>query len=324
MFDMTNKNCRYSVYIRTLGRGGDKYSKLLQSIDSQTVKPEEVVVVLPHGFRPPEERLGYERFAFCEKGMVRQRIFAINDAKTPYVLLLDDDVEFEPQYVEKIFKTMVTAEAQCCIPILHDDSKRRSRLAVLVNSFIGCEVQRPVDDEFYIKINRCAGFVVNTRLKPGVQYYSQSGHGSNCFAETAALRNIRFEDELWLEDSGYPLPEDQVMFYKLYKSGARIVVCRDAYFRHLDAGSASDGGRYLKVAYAKTCNFLIFWYRFIYTGNTGFNRFVSVACIAHRLFWDSALTIVRYHNIVVCKVMAMGLKHGLRHIRMERSGSDRR
>ena len=55
---MTNKNCRYSVYIRTLGRGGDKYSKLLQSIDSQTVKPEEVVVVLPHGFRPPEERLG--------------------------------------------------------------------------------------------------------------------------------------------------------------------------------------------------------------------------------------------------------------------------
>lgn len=281
-------------------------------------------MVLPHGFRPPEERLGYERFAFCEKGMVRQRVFAINDAKTPYVLLLDDDVEFEPQYVEKIFTTMVTAEAQCCIPILKEEQRRRSLLKEFVYGFIGCKVFRRMNDGFYIKINSCGGSVFNSDLELGVQYYSQTGHGSNCFAETQALRGIRFEDELWLEDSGYPLPEDQVMFYKLYKSGVRIAVCRDAYFKHLDAGAASDGNRYLKTVYAQAGNFLIFWYRFIFSEATGFNKITSVVSIVHRLFWESVLNVVQYHNISVCKAVLSGLKHGLAHIKMERSEKDRR
>lgn len=78
-------------------------------------QPEEVVVVLPYGYDFPNERLGYERFAFSEKGMVRQRVFAINDAKTPYVLLLDDDVEFEPDFVAKLLNTMTEAQAECCV-----------------------------------------------------------------------------------------------------------------------------------------------------------------------------------------------------------------
>ena len=314
MFDMTNRNCRYSVYIRTLGRGGDKYSKLLQSIDSQTVKPEEVVVVLPHGFRPPEERLGYERFAYCEKGMVRQRVFAINDAKTPYVLLLDDDVEFEPQYVEKIFKTMVTAGAQCCIPVLNDNSLRSSFVRRLAESFIGVATYKDTHDQWYVKINRCGGLVLNSNMKPDVQYYSQTGHGSNCFAETAALRGMRFGDELWLEDSGYPLPEDQVMFYKLYKSGVSIAVCRDAYFRHLDAASTNDGRRYLGVAKAKAGNYLIFWYRFIYLQSRGLPRLWNVLAICHRLFWESLLGIVKNHNKATAKSVFSGIKYGLAYI----------
>ena len=55
-------------------------------------------------------------------------------------------------------------------------------------------------------INRCGGLILNNNLKNDVRYYSQSGHGSNCFTETKALKNIHFEDEIWLEESGYPLP----------------------------------------------------------------------------------------------------------------------
>lgn len=68
-----------------------------------------------NNYSEPSEKLGYERFAFCEKGMVKQRVFAINDAKTPYVLLLDDDVEFAHDFVEKVFSAMKHAKAECCI-----------------------------------------------------------------------------------------------------------------------------------------------------------------------------------------------------------------
>lgn len=309
-----NSSCSYSIYIRTLGKSGEKYVRLLHSIDVLTVRPAEVVVVLPIGYEPPKERLGYERFAFSDKGMVRQRIFAINDARTPYLLLLDDDVEFEPQYVEKMFATIKSSGAQCCIPVLKDNSLRSSLVRRLAESFVGVATYKDTHDKWYIKINRCGGLVLNSNMKPDVQYYSQTGHGSNCFAETKTLRDINFEEELWLEDSGYALPDDQVMFYKIYKTGHKIAVCRDAYFCHLNAASTNDGRRYLKVAQAKAGNYLIFWYRFIYSGSKGFARLLNIAAICHRLFWEGLLSIVKSHNIATIKSICTGLKYGLKYI----------
>lgn len=305
----------YSIYIRTLGKGGEKYHRLLQSIDKQTIKPQEVVVVLPEGYNPPQEKLGYERFEYSEKGMVKQRIYSINKAKTPYILLLDDDVEFEPKYVEKIFNTMIKANAQCCIPIIHDDSIHSTLFRRIIEKFFGICSHINTHDNFYIKINKCGGLIINNKLKQDIQYYSQSGHGSNCFAETQALKNIHFEDELWLEESGYPLPEDQVMFYKIYKLGYKIAVCKDTYFRHLNAASTNDGKRYIKMVKAKAGNYLIFWYKFIYNGKTGYDKLLSVLSICHRLFWEGAVCIAKYHNLKVCKSLYSGLKCGLTYIK---------
>lgn len=304
----------YSIYIRTLGKGGEKYHRLLQSIDKQTIKPEEVVVVLPEGYNPPQEKLGYERFEYSEKGMVKQRIYSINKAKTPYILLLDDDVEFEPKYVEKIFNTMIKANAQCCIPIIHDDSIHSTLFRRIIENFFGICSHINTHDNFYIKINKCGGLIINNKLKQDIQYYSQSGHGSNCFAETRVLRNIHFEEELWLEDCGYPLPEDQVMFYKIYKLGYKIAVCKDTYFRHLNAASTNDGKRYLNVAKAKTGNYLIFWYKFIYKYNKGIDKYLCILRIINRIFIECLFFFIKYHNINVCKSMYKGLKFGLKYI----------
>ena len=120
--------CDYSIYIRTLGKGGEKYEKLLLSIRNLTIQPQEVVIVLPYGYAEPQERLGYERFAFCEKGMIKQRVFAIDNAKTQYVLLLDDDVEFSPDFVEKEYKAMMAANANCCIAKMINNANSNSKI----------------------------------------------------------------------------------------------------------------------------------------------------------------------------------------------------
>lgn len=304
----------YSIYIRTLGKGGDKYTALLKSIDSQTIPPKEVVVVLPKGYNPPKEKLGYERFVYSDKGMVKQRLFAIDDVRTPYILLLDDDVEFEPQYVEKMFDTLAKANAQCCIPILEDCARDKSFVKKYLNRFIGNEIAKPLNGDFFMKINRCGGFVLNTKLDINRQYYSQTGHGSNCFAASDVLKEIHFADELWLEKSGYPLPEDQVMFYKIYLCGYKIAVSQDAYFKHLDAASTNDGKRYIKIAQAKAGNYLVFWYRFIYGKESGFGKVISLLFIVHRIFWESFFYILKCHNMGVAKGCLKGLSFGLKFI----------
>lgn len=305
----------YSIYIRTIGNGGEKYKKLLHSIDLQTIRPVDVVVVLPKGYSPPEDRLGYERFAFSEKGMIKQRIFAINDVKTPYVLLLDDDVEFEPNFVEKLHRSMINAKSNCCIARMEDYAEKSSKFRRLIYQFIGSTVYKNTHDQFFYKINLCGGFIVNTGYDPAKPVYSQTGHGSHCFAETKALRNIHFEDELWLEESGYALPDDQVMFYKLYLNCSRIAVCLDTYFCHLNAASTNDGKRYLKIAQAKIGNYLIFWYKFIYIKKEGLSKLLSVLFICHRLFWDGLFCISKYRNIEVCKSLYSGLKYGISYIK---------
>lgn len=307
-------DCSYTIYIRTLGKGGEKYKRLLRSIDSQTIKPKEVVVVLPQDYALPKERLGYERFAFSEKGMVKQRLFAFNEAKTPYILLLDDDVEFEPQFVEKLYQTMLSANADCCIAKMKNNAEDHSKIKKLIYHLIGSTVYKNTHDQFFYKINLGGGNVVNTGYDPSRPIYSQTGHGSHCFAKTEALKDIHFEDELWLEKSGYALPDDLVMFYKLYLWGHNIAVCINTYFCHLDSASTNDGKRYLKIAQAKSGNYLIFWYRFIFRKLTGWRKYLSVIFAILKISMECMIYILKCHNIAAIKSVLRGLRFGINFI----------
>jgi hypothetical protein len=77
---------------------------------------------------------------------------------------------------------------------------------------------------------------------------------------------ISFQDELWLDAAPYALPEDQVMYYKMYKKGLKVLTSFDTGIVHLDAGSTmgQNKERTLKLVYSEYRNKLIFWHRFIY------------------------------------------------------------
>lgn len=129
------------------------------------------------------------------------------------------------------------------------------------------------------------------------------------------LGDIHFENELWLEESGYPLPEDMVMFYKLYIYGHNIAVCLNTYFCHLDAASTNDGKRYLKIAQAKSGNFLIFWYRFIFLNLTGWKKYLSAILAILKISMECILYILKCHNIASIKSVLKGFRFGFRFIK---------
>lgn len=58
---------KYTIAIRTLGKAGEKYQRLLNSIQNSRILPEKVVVVLPEGYEIPSERMGWETFVYAPK-----------------------------------------------------------------------------------------------------------------------------------------------------------------------------------------------------------------------------------------------------------------
>lgn len=272
----------YSIYIRTLGKGGPKYQALLNSIDKQTIRPKDVFVVLPYGYNEPKEKLGYEHFVYCEKGMLKQRIFAIDHAETKWVLLLDDDVEFEPTLIEKYKKAILDSKADVAIsPLLMEVplTARNLYLALLSEQTIHFG-----NRDYYIKVNRAGGYSILHRVSDYNNYLTESGHGSHCFARVSALRDIHFEDELWLEDYGYALPEDQIFFYKLNLLGYKIVVCGNTHFSHLDAKSTGKKARRDGLMIAKSRNYIIFWKKFIRGQHHSFaDRVLDIMAIVYRI-----------------------------------------
>lgn len=147
---------------------------------------------------------------------------------------------------------------------------------------MGVSIHRSLSEPLMVKIWRTGGFIVNTNIAPDRQYYNESGHGTCIFGQTRAIAAIHFEEELWLEDTRYALPEDMVFYHKLFLHGYRIAVNRAVRFVHLDAGNSTAGDdKRLVNTYASARNGFIFWHRVVYRCRD--RRWLSALCMARRI-----------------------------------------
>src|SRR6185436_1621569 len=102
-----------SVIIPTVGRP-ELLRVCLESLAKQTVRVAEVVVVhcgsdcetleVTKETRWREAGFEVRYFHHPERNCARQRNFAIEEAKHDYLLLIDDDIEVDPHWVEELFK----------------------------------------------------------------------------------------------------------------------------------------------------------------------------------------------------------------------------
>lgn len=86
----------YTAVIRTLGKAGEKYQCLLDSLVNQTIKPSRILVYIAEGYAIPKETIGWEEYIYVKKGMVAQRALDYREVETEYILFLDDDVYLPP------------------------------------------------------------------------------------------------------------------------------------------------------------------------------------------------------------------------------------
>lgn len=252
----------YSVAIRTLGTAGEKYQRLLESLERQTVPPEQIVVYIAEGYPLPEETIGKEQYVYVKKGMVAQRALRYDEIDTEYILFLDDDLVLGPDTVESMYEAMMQSGADVVAPDIFRNSGRgmMSRMLMFLS---GRMVARHDDGRWGYKVMRNAGYSYNRNPKKKV-YMSQTNAGACLLCRKSDFLSIRFDEELWLDNQGYALGEDQTMYYKMYRKGLKVATLYDCDIEHLDAGDNLNPERERRLIYADFRFKTIFWHRFIF------------------------------------------------------------
>lgn len=271
---------KYTAVIRTLGTAGDKYQQLLDSLDRQTIKPSEIIVYIAEGYNLPKETIGKERYVYVKKGMVAQRALRYDEVKTEYILFLDDDVFLPPTAVATLYNELNEMRGDVISPCVFYNHKA-SLKSKIIKTITGKEVCGLWGKSWAYKVLPTAGFSYLNTPKQRV-YKSQSNAGPCFFCKKENFLKIEYHEEMWLDETPYALPDDQVMFYKMHLMGLKVLTSFDSGIVHLDAGSttANTSDRMAKLIYSEYRNKLIFWYKFIYK-STKYWKLVSIIGILY-------------------------------------------
>lgn len=268
----------YSVVIRTLGKSL-YFEETLRCLLVQSIVPKDIFVYIPFGFSLPDYMTDRINVIRVPQGMVAQRALQYKEVKTEYVLFLDDDVYLPPQSVEILYSELRKNAGQVISPCTFQNHMVRLGRKILL-SIQGRELCRFWRSRWGYKILWNGGFSYNNNPIASV-YESQTNAGPCFLCRKEDFLSIHYEDELWLDKTYYAFPDDQVMFYKMYCYGLKILTSFDSGVIHLDASSTilDTNEKMMKVVFSEYRNKLIFWHRFLFSPEPIF--FVKVLkCVA--------------------------------------------
>lgn len=232
---MNSPTFRYSVAIRTLGRGGDNYLRLLESLDAQTVPPSKIVVYIAESYSLPPQTIGKEQYVYVKKGMVAQRALPYSEIDTEFILFLDDDLFLPPSAAYDLHQALIENNAQVVAPDVFSNSSRPLFNEILM-LLSGRMRARRFDRRYGYKVMRTCGYSYNKNPRPGV-LISQTNAGACFMCRKADFLKIRFHDELWMDRMPYAIGDDQVMFFKMHLCGLKQLTLYHSGIEHLDSKS---------------------------------------------------------------------------------------
>lgn len=299
----------YSIAIRTLGTAGEKFRRELESISKQTIQPDRVVVYVAEtcGVKFVDGSIGREEYRYVKKGMVAQRALPYDELDSPYLLLLDDDVDLAPDSAEKLLKSLQMHEADCVGADVfknQDMSISMKMFAMLTNWVVPHH-----DEKCAYKVTKTGAFnymssamIMKVRgemtaddLKYGLCVSTQKLDGPCVMWKKESLTSLRWEDELWMDKlSEFAYGDDLVETYKLYVNGGKLMLNYDAGVTYLNAKTASSVYHHThKKYYIRSLMSAMIWFRTQYEAeNAGCERNAVVLAFFIKCIWLFIVNII--------------------------------
>lgn len=274
---------RYSIAIRTLGTAGVKFRQELESIARQTIQPERVVVYVAEtsGVKFVDGTIGKEEYRYVRKGMVAQRALPYEELTSPYLLLLDDDVELAPDSVERLLMSLVKSDVDAVGADIFKNQEMSQPLKVF--AILSNWVSPHRDTRWAYKVTRTGAFsylsankIAELRalanegtLRLGLCLPTQKLDGPCVMWKKDTLLALRWEDEQWMDRlSEFAYGDDLVESYKCYVNGGKLLLNYDAGVTYLNAKTASSTYHHThKKYYIRSLMSALIWYRTRYEVN---------------------------------------------------------
>lgn len=306
---------QYTVAIRTLGTAGEKYQRLLNSLVAQTVQPASILVYIAEGYPIPTETIGIEQYIYVKKGMVAQRALPYDEVQTEYMLCLDDDLAFPPDTVERMFQLLKAYNADVISPDIFPNAQRPFKYELMM-TISGRMRARRFDNTWGYRVMRTGGYSYNKYPRKDV-YVSQTNAAACFLCRKEDFLKIRFDEELWMDSMSYALGDDQVMYYKMYLKGMKILTWYKSGFVHLDAGGNTSPEKEEKLIYSDFRFKTIFWHRFVWQCEKSLLlKLWSIVCIIYTFGFAFGISLLKGEwNIFRLKRDA--IKDGIAFLRSE-------
>lgn len=305
----------YTAVIRTLGKAGEKYQMLLDSLVSQTIPPKEIIVYIAEGYPIPAETVGREKYVYVKKGMVAQRALRYDEVDTEYMLFLDDDLYLPSAFVQTMHDELFANDGDVISPDIFPNHER-GFLQELLMLLPGRMVARRIMDSWGYKVLRTGGYSYRKNIDKKV-YPSQTNAGACFFCRKDDFLDVSFEDEMWLDSNRYPIGEDQVMYYKMYLSGFKVLTSYNSGIKHLDAGGNLTKEKEKILIYSDFRFKTIFWHRFIFFPEKKFFlKVLDCICIGYAFAFALIVSLVK-GRFDILKLKYSAIADGIRFIYSE-------
>lgn len=275
----------YSIAIRTLGTGGEKFREELRSIRSQSVRPDKVFVYIAEGCSRPDFTEGEEEYIWVRKGMMSQRVLRYNEISSDCILMLDDDVRLAPDSAERLLKALEDSDAECmgADVFRNQDMSLRAKLFAAVTGLVFPHRS----SKWAFKLHRGGSFSYNGKPQDR-SYLSQTCGGPAALWRKDAFLRLHLEDELWLDRLGFPYNEDTLMSYKLYRNGGRLCVLYGSGIENLDGATSSALYRKSpdRIRIRSKASFMVWWRTCYRNGcDTAATRAFAGCAFAFKTLW---------------------------------------
>ena len=258
----------YSVAIRSV-RANEFLNKTLESLQNQTVLPNEIVIVIPDDVRPWDIAVPNVRFVNSVRGMVTQRSAGILAAKNNCLLLLDDDVVLSSNMAEVLISNIKDRKAACVLPYWAEGWPRKQFIKAYMAFWRMAIPQRKGG----IRYSAGGGYFYPTQ-EPNESLETEGGSGAVIMIDRDFCVQHGCLGDMDLQAvSVYALREDGAFILDISRKGGLCLMVGGVNFEHLGGTTRLDPSR-LEITYkAQVVNHYLFWKKYIYPQNS--YRFVS-------------------------------------------------
>jgi len=251
----------YSVTIRTIGQ--NPYTeRLLDSLIKQSLPPKEIDLVIPHNGtinKSWSDIYPNMRVINSSKGMISQRSTGIREARYRYILLLDDDIEFDDnKAIENLFSEMLQNKANMAIPY-SSDAFPKGRVRLLHHIF-GMAVPT---SKRYLGYTPGGGYYYPKYPSFEQAYETEGGRGCCIAADRDFLLKYKLFGDPDLETLSYPLREDGAFVASVAQNGGKSILVGNISYTHLGVARKLSPQRLYNHYYASVFNNYVFWRKYV-------------------------------------------------------------